>query len=296
VSRAILIVNVAVFALQVLHSQSTHALAQIPARTSLAFGANYDLATIAEARYETLVTACFLHGSLMHIGFNMLALWQAGPIVERGVGSARMAPMYLVSGIASSLTSTLVHWFRGEELYSVGASGAIAGVIAAALVLGWRVQGWRGALTQTMVRWLGFTLLFGILANVGANGARIDNAAHIGGAIAGGVIAALWRRGYRYSMNAERAILAVCAFVVVGCAAVVGARDLGDKYVMLTLEERVRAASDALRDRDCPETSRALHAAARLAPRAARTTDDVELLLNLQAIDGDYRAYCQRER
>ena len=56
------------------------------------------------------VTACFLHAGLVHLAFNMIALWQAGPLVERAVGSARMAPMYLVAGVFGNLLSVLYGW------------------------------------------------------------------------------------------------------------------------------------------------------------------------------------------
>src|SRR5438067_2223672 len=105
VTRVIIFANVAVFIAQVALARSFSALAHIPLHEQLAFGANYAIATIREQRFETLVTACFLHSGLMHIAFNMIALWQGGPLVERLVGSARMAPMYFVSGILSSLVS-----------------------------------------------------------------------------------------------------------------------------------------------------------------------------------------------
>ena len=86
-----------------------------PTRQTLALGASYSLATVGEGRWETLVTACFLHAASLHLGFNMLALWQAGPLVERAVGSARMAPMYLVAGAFGNLLSVAYGWFGGTR-------------------------------------------------------------------------------------------------------------------------------------------------------------------------------------
>ena len=50
--------------------------------------------------FETLVTSCFLHGSILHLGFNLLVLWQVGPFLERAVGRARFLPLYLGAGIS----------------------------------------------------------------------------------------------------------------------------------------------------------------------------------------------------
>ena len=197
VTRTLLALNVCVFIVEV---AVTHVATDPPTRQLLALGASYSLAILGEGRYETLVTACFLHAGLVHLVFNMLALWQAGPLVERAVGSARMAPMYLLAGAFGNALSVGYGWITHSVEMTVGASGAISGVIAAALVVGWRVRGWRDPLTQAMARWLGFVVLFGVLSNV--SGGRIDNAAHVGGGLAGGAIALLWKRGVVYTERA----------------------------------------------------------------------------------------------
>lgn len=267
VTAAIVALNVAVFVVQVVMARDARAVSRVPTAESLQFGANYALATIREHRFETLVTACFLHSGILHIALNMLVLWQAGPLVERAVGSARMAPMYLFAGIASSLLSALVSWLGGHASYSVGASGAIMGVLAAALVIGWRVQGWRGPLTQAMVRWLGFNLVFGLL--IGVQGGNIDNAAHIGGAIAGAFVATLWKRGVRYSPAATRLVLAGCAAIVLAAGGAVAARSLRDPFAGMLVDERYDEAQAALSKGDCRRAWDALRATERLAPRAA---------------------------
>src|SRR5215472_7024458 len=204
VTRSLIGLNIAVFVVQLFITRFA-SLTHLPTREALAFGASDSLATVGESRWETLVTACFLHDGLIHIGFNMLALWQAGPLVERAVGSARVAPMYLVAGATGNALSVAHAWLTRTSPLTIGASGAISGVVAAALVVGWRVQGWRGPLTQAMLRWLVLILAFGMVANL--SGGNIANAAHAGGAIAGAAIAATWRRGYRYSSGATSRIL-----------------------------------------------------------------------------------------
>lgn len=265
VTRALLALNLAVFGMEV---ALTHQLNHLPARAALELGASYPLATVGENRWETLVTACFLHDGLLHVGFNMLALWQAGPLVERAVGSARMAPMYLAAGVFGYLLSVTYGWVaHSGGMYSVGASGAISGVVAAALVVGWRVQGWRGPLTQAMVRWLGFVVLFGVVSDLG--GGRIDNAAHIGGAVAGAVIASLWRAGYRYSEKATVSVLTACTGLLVACIAIVAIRDRTDPFATMIVQDRAEFTTDALDDGRCADAYDGLRAVERLRGRMA---------------------------
>jgi rhomboid protease GluP len=238
----------------------------LPTRQLLSLGASYPLATVGEGRYETLVTACFLHGGLVHLAFNMIALWQAGPLVERAVGSARMAPMYLVAGAVGNLLSVLHGWFAGVAAPTVGASGAICGVIAAALVLGWRTGGWRNPVTQGMAKWLGFVLAFGLFATR-LTGENVDNAAHIGGAVAGAAIAALWRRGYRYSPAATATILTGCLALLVACIAVLAIRDRNDRFASYDLQERAEFTGDAISDGRCGDAQDGLAAVERLGSR-----------------------------
>jgi rhomboid protease GluP len=261
----LLTLNVAVFAMEATLARS---LSDLPPRLALELGASYGLATVGELRLETLVTACFLHAGLFHVGFNMLALWQAGPLVERTVGSARMAPMYLAAGVFGNVLSVVYgFWSHHTALYTLGASGAISGVLAAALVVGWRVQGWSGPLTQAMFRWLAFVVVFGVLSN--RNGGRIDNAAHVGGALAGAAIAALWQRGAGYSATATRVVLAACSGILVACIAVVAMRDRTDPFATLMLSDRFDFTHDALAEGRCGDAQAGLAAVERLrAPMA----------------------------
>jgi len=271
VTRALLALNVAVFLVQLVLTGG-RSLMHLSTHEALAFGASYPLATIGEGRWETLVTACFLHDGILHVGLNMLVLWQAGPLVERAVGAARMAPMYLLAGAFGNILSVAVAIHNGTVPVGVGASGAISGVIGAALVLGWRLQGWRGPLTQAMVRWLGLIIVFGVLVNFSGAGGNIDNAAHMGGALAGGVIALMWRRGYRYTPSATRAILGVCTAVVAACIAVVGWHDRTDRFATMLLQDRFAFTNEALADGRCRDAHDGLLAVERLRKRLAPVT------------------------
>jgi rhomboid protease GluP len=270
VTRLLLALNIAVFCVQIADSAPRGLFSPFTMRQLLALGASYPPATIGEGRWETIVTACFLHGGVVHIAFNMLALWQAGPLVERSVGSARMGPMYLAAGAFGNILSVAYGWLTRVAIPSVGASGAIAGVIAAALVVGWRVQGWRGPLTQAMARWLGLVLVFGIMSNL--SGASIDNPAHIGGALAGATIASTWRLGYRYSAVAERVILGGCGVVLAICIALVAWHDRTEPFAPMTLNERTDYTRQALRVGRCRDALDGLGAVERLRAWVAPVT------------------------
>lgn len=84
----------------------------------------------------TILTSMFLHGSWLHLGFNMLSLWVFGNNVEDALGRRRTLFFYVVAGIAAALAQTVASAASGDlEIPMVGASGAIAGVLAAYLVI-----------------------------------------------------------------------------------------------------------------------------------------------------------------
>lgn len=83
--------------------------------------------------FEALATYMFLHGSWVHFFVNAIALWGAGGIVEREIGSVRFVLVYLSSGVAAGLVHSLLHMSSSIPL--VGSSGAIFGVIAVLFLL-----------------------------------------------------------------------------------------------------------------------------------------------------------------
>lgn len=145
----------------------------------VAFGANYGPLTLNGQGWR-LVSALFVHGGVLHVLLNMLALWQAGEVVERLWGRGRFLVIYFGAGIAASIASL---WWR-PEVNSVGASGAIFGLIGALLVGLWlrpdtRAQSGGGRTGAGLLLFLVLSLLGGwILPGV-------DNAAHLGGLAAG---------------------------------------------------------------------------------------------------------------
>lgn len=237
-------------------------------RVLLWLGANASQWTIADNRFETLMTSAFLHWTLLHLAFNMLALWQVGPFLERAIGPARFFPLYLASGVVGSAGSAIWGRFHDARV-SAGASGAICGLIGAALVLGLRTQGTKGPLTRFMARWLFIVLVVGFAA-------RFDNAAHVGGALGGAVVAATWRRGFQYTKRAQNMIFAACAAVVVTAGAVVFVRDRSDPLLFLDVEQRTHVALERLGKGDCDGARVAMVRASQMDPRnrAIRTLSE----------------------
>ena len=132
-----------------------------------------------------LITAAFLHANLIHIGFNMLALWWFGAPVEQYLGRARFIGLYLVAGLAGSAGALLQ-----TSAVTVGASGAIFGILGAMLILEWQATGRFGgnALTLIVIN-LVFSFTF----------SGISWGGHVGGLI-GGILTTLayarWGRGH----------------------------------------------------------------------------------------------------
>ncbi|MDN5835910.1 MAG: rhomboid family intramembrane serine protease [Nitrosospira sp.] len=146
----------------------------------LAWGANFGPAT-QDGEWWRLGSAMFLHFGAIHLTLNLWALWDGGQLVERMYGHARFVVIYFASGLTGNLLSLVAH--KGLAV-SGGASGAIFGMYGALLIFLWRE---RRNLDSREFRWFfwgaaGFataTLIFGFLIT------GIDNAAHIGGFLAG---------------------------------------------------------------------------------------------------------------
>ncbi len=128
-----------------------------------------------------LLTATMLHAGLIHLGFNMWVLWDAGRIAERFYGSLQFLLIYLISGLFGSLASL---FFAARTGVSVGASGAIFGVVGALLAVVLTKHSklppaLAAGMRSSMLMFIGYSLVMGFIARF------IDNAAHIGGLVSG---------------------------------------------------------------------------------------------------------------
>jgi rhomboid protease GluP len=141
----------------------------------LRLGASVPFPYIAQEPWR-LVMAVFLHGSLMHIGFNMWFLMNIGPLVEEFYGSARFWFIYVFTGIGGYVLSSAI-----SSHSSVGGSGAILGLVGVMLAVteGKQSAGMR-MLRQQIIRSLIYIAVFGLLA-----WGIVDNYAHIGGLATG---------------------------------------------------------------------------------------------------------------
>lgn len=148
----------------------------------LAWGANFGPAT-ADGEWWRLGSAMFLHFGLLHLVMNMLALWDGGRLVERYFGPARFAVIYVAGGVAGNLLSLVAH---GDQAVAGGASGAIFGTYGAMLVF---LSCERRRLDPTEFRWMfwGGAGFAAVMLVLGFLIPGIDNAAHVGGLVAGGL-------------------------------------------------------------------------------------------------------------
>jgi len=123
-----------------------------------------------------LLTAIFLHAGILHLGFNSWALLTIGRLVEHLYGPRKMFVLFIVTGVAGNMLSL---WWHGPRMLGIGASGAIFGLIGVAAVYGMRRGDALGQnLRQQMMSWAIYGVVMGFLLHA-------DNAAHIGGFIAG---------------------------------------------------------------------------------------------------------------
>jgi len=145
----------------------------------------------------TLITYQFLHGDIIHLASNMIFLWVFGDNVEDAMGHARVFVFYLVCGIAAGLTHA---WMvPTSQLPLIGASGAVAGVIAAYLLLHPRVRVWVLAFRIIPLRisaaWvLGFWVVTQFAMVLIQQADQVAWWAHIGGMAAGAILILFMRR------------------------------------------------------------------------------------------------------
>jgi membrane associated rhomboid family serine protease len=147
----------------------------------------------------TLVTSLFLHGSALHLAGNMLFLWVFGDNVEDGMGHARFLVFFLLCGCAACLAHCLMNPLSTAPL--IGASGAIAGVVAAYLILYPRVKVWalyfgRLPLQVPAMYAIGFWILLQIGSAFLSGDEDVGWFAHLGGLAAGAALTPMLRRRY----------------------------------------------------------------------------------------------------
>jgi membrane associated rhomboid family serine protease len=141
-----------------------------------------DKAGLAAGEWWRLVSPVLVHASLLHLLFNMYALWIFGPLVEQMYGPWRYLLIYLLTAAAGSMASYL---FTGPEP-SVGASGAIFGLMGVLLAANRAHRPVMDRRARLIMGQVGVIIVINLLLGFGLmGGIAIDNAAHVGGLVAG---------------------------------------------------------------------------------------------------------------
>ena len=182
----------------------------------------YEILTFRDVRPQdlvpppfTILTSMFLHGGFMHIAGNMLFLWIFGNNVEDPLGRARFVLFYLACGIVAALaqvaTAAMASDPSTQLIPMVGASGAIAGVLAGYMVLFPRARVLAAVPIIFFIRlvyvpagfFIGLWFLIQLAsAAFGSGGGGVAFVAHVGGFVAGYVLVKLW--GPRAAERARR--------------------------------------------------------------------------------------------
>ena len=171
-----------------------------------AWGANYG-PYIKDGEIYRLVTHIFLHGSLLHILCNMYSLFILGSQMETFLGKAKYLFVFLISGICGGLLSALL---SGANIISVGASGAIFGLMGSMLYFGYYYRTYLGeALKRQIIPVIVLNLMLGFTMS------GIDNFAHIGGLI-GGIFATMAVGVESKSNGFERFSGLLCLLLFIG--------------------------------------------------------------------------------
>ena len=265
--------NVAVFVALALAGAGV--LSPQPA-VNVRWGSNFGPLT-ADGEWWRLVTGAFMHFGVVHLALNMWVLWDAGRLAERLFGPAAFLVIYGVAAIVASLAS--IAW--NPWVNSAGASGAIFGVIGALVVyMADRSNGVPFAVMRahrnSLLVFAAYSILFGLIAT------GVDNAAHLGGLVAGVLLGWLLGRpvlpqpGRR---SATRWAIAVAASMIVAVALAAGTRNVGPDY-------RAGQAFRGALDRFAPASRALLEERERLGRElreAQRTPADVAAALEAQS-------------
>ncbi len=233
VTRVLIGICAAAFVLQIVDGSIVDTFAELPARAGFidtGAGIKPFADGVAAFEFYRVITAAFLHGNLLHIAFNMYALFMFGTQVENHLGRVRYTALYFVSALGgSALSYYLADVGPGPGLLvtsttSLGASGAVFGLFGAYYVLAKRLRADTGQIVGLIV----INLVIGFVVP------QIDYRAHIGGLITGfAVMTVLAKvpRGPRRGLIQAAAVAGIALVVI----AVIGVRtvQLRDEFPVL---------------------------------------------------------------
>jgi rhomboid protease GluP len=219
VTMGLIVLNVVIWVLlETMGSGSGHP------GTLIAAGANLK-AAVGEGQVYRLAASVFLHAHWVHLALNMLVLWILGRLSEQLLGSARFWVTFVLSGVAGSLASFL--W--GGAPLSVGASGAIFGLVGGSVATLVTERGqWPEAWRRSMIRLLTFLGIISLLPGLTIR--IVDNWAHVGGLLGGAIVGSLMMGplgGKSVSVRRIHWVLAAITFCGVAWTGIEAARSGG---------------------------------------------------------------------
>jgi rhomboid protease GluP len=200
-------VNIAMYVLSLLVSTRSVGFSLQPDNLSLFWlGASGSIPIANYHHWWSLIAASYLHGNILHILFNMFALWQLGPLVMHEYGNYRMFIIYTLCGAFGFFVSYLV-----GVRFTIGASAAVCGLIGAALYFGKSRGGVYGQTIYSQIGgWAIGIFLFGFFVPA------INNWAHGGGMLAGVALGFLLGYQERKRERQVHKIAALCCVAVTG--------------------------------------------------------------------------------
>lgn len=213
--KAIILANIVLFVFSLaidlrasLFSSSPFSFLSPSSNSLLVMGSTGAIPLFQLNRWWTLIAASFLHGSLMHIVFNMIALFQLGPLIIREYGASRMIVIYTLSGIGGYLLSAVL-----GVRFTIGASAAVCGLIGAALYYGKSRGGAYGKAVYSQIgSWAIAIFVFGFFVP------GINNFGHAGGMLVGALTGYILGYGDKTSEKIGHKFLSMAC---IGCTIIV---------------------------------------------------------------------------
>ena len=195
-----------------------------------------------------LITCNFVHYGLLHLGLNLLAMYQLGAIVEEWYGPYQMVFVYAITGVLGNLVSVSARMALGHEenIHSGGGSVVILGLVGLCAVVGWRSHTRRGVyLGQQMINVMILTAVLGLGFPLFVKGVGVDNWGHTGGAVIGALVG-FWHHHLTRNVGRPRAFeLGVLSLILMlGCGLVQARNELGHTKQRQRGDRQVRLAAD----------------------------------------------------
>ena len=175
-----------------------------PGAESIAEWGGNSIQLFSDGGLWRIVSHMFVHFGLIHLVMNMYALFYIGRYLEPLLGSVRFGIYYLIAGVFSGFVS--LWWHLGVDTIAAGASGAVFGMFGVFLALlstNLISNAMRVPLIKSIAAYVGYNLVYGLIHS------NIDNAAHIGGCVAGLVL------GYVYYLSLKKARLHLASHILV---------------------------------------------------------------------------------